>query len=115
LTAVQTLKESTMSRTRFSLGKQLVVASALALGASCSALADEVSTDPSTGEAPANLNGGVSHGNLKMLAQNPCPQRAQSAGTGKKKDEQTIESKNPSANRGQPITSPTYFNQYPGQ
>ena len=104
-----------MSRTRFSLSKQLVVASALAFGASCIALADEVSTNPPTGEAPAYLNGGVNRGNMNVLAQNPCPQGAQSAGTGQKKDEQKVESKNPSANRGKPITSPTYFNQYPGQ
>jgi hypothetical protein len=104
-----------MSRTRFSLSKQLVVASALAFGASCIALADEVSTNPPGGEAPAYLNGGVNRGNMNVLAQNPCPQGAQSAGTGQKKDEQKVDSKNPSANRGKPITSPTYFNQYPGQ
>ena len=104
-----------MSRTLFSLGKQLAVASALAFGASCIALADEASADPSTGEAPAHLNGGVNRGNPNMLAQNPCTQGDPSAGTGRKKDEQKIESKNPSTKRGQPITSPTYFNQYPGQ
>ena len=104
-----------MSRTRFSLTKQLAVASALAFGASCIALADEVSTNPPGGDAPAYLNGGPNHGDLNMLAQNPCPQGAPSAGAGQKKDEQKIESRNPSANRGKPITSPTYFNQYPGQ
>jgi hypothetical protein len=104
-----------MSRTRFLLGKQLVVASALAFGASCIALADEGSSSPPSGEAPAYLNGGVNRGNLNMLAQNPCPQGAQAAGTGQKKDEQKVESKNLSTNRGKPITSPTYFNQYPGQ
>jgi hypothetical protein len=104
-----------MSRIRFSLGKQLVVASALAFGASCIALADEGSSNPPGGDAPASLNGGPNRGNLNMLAQNPCPQGARSAGTGSKKEEQKIESKNPSANRGKPITSPTYFNQYPGQ
>jgi hypothetical protein len=102
-----------MSRTRFSLSKQLVLASALAFGVSCIALADEVSTNPPGGDAPAYLNGGPNRGNLNMLAQNPCPQAAPSAG--QKKDEQKVESKNLSANRGKPITSPTYFNQYPGQ
>ena len=104
-----------MSRTRFSLSKQLTVASALAFGASCIALADEVSTNPPGGDAPASLNGGPNRGNLNVLAQNPCPQGAESAGTRQKKDEQKIESKNLSAKRGTPITSPTYFNQYPGQ
>ena len=104
-----------MSRTGFSLSKQLVLASALAFGASCIALADEGSTNPPGGEAPAYPNGGPNRGNPNMLSQNPCPQGAQSAGAGQKKDEQKVESKNPSANRGKPITSPTYFNQYPGQ
>ena len=104
-----------MSRTRFSLSKQLVVASALAFGTSCVALADEGSANPPTGDAPAYLGGGPNRGNLNMLAQNPCPQGAESAGTRQKKDEQKTESKNLSAKRGTPITSPTYFNQYPGQ
>ena len=100
-----------MSRTNFSLSKQLVVASAIAFGASGVALADDSSKNPSTGDSP----GGQNRGNLNMLAQNPCPQGAESAGTRQKKDEQKIESKNLSASRGTPITSPTYFNQYPGQ
>src|SRR6266478_1225871 len=109
LTAVQTLKESTMSGTNFSLSKQIVVASALAFGASGVALADDSSMKPFTGDSSQN------RGNLDMLAQNPCPQGTESAGTRQKKDEQKIESKNLPVNRGTPITSPTYFQQYPGQ
>jgi hypothetical protein len=109
LTAVQTLKESTMSRTNFSLSKQLVVASALAFGASGVALADDSSMKPFTGDSSQN------RGNLNTVAQNPCPQGTESAGTRQKKDQQKIESKSLPANRGTPITSPAYFQQYPGQ
>jgi hypothetical protein len=110
LTAVQTLKESTMSRTNFSLSKQLVVASALAFGASGVALADDNSMKPFSGDSSQN------RGNPSMLAQSPCPQGTEAAGTRQKKDEQKIESKTLPANRGTPITSPTYyFQQYPGQ
>jgi hypothetical protein len=104
-----------MSRTRFLLSKQLVVASALAFGVFGVALADEGSMNPPTGESSTYLNGGQDRGNPNMLAQHACPQAAESAGTRQKKDGQRIESRNPSANRGTPITSPTYFNQYPGQ
>jgi hypothetical protein len=104
-----------MFRTSFSLSKQLVVASALAFGASGIALAAEGSMNPPTGESSTYLNGGQDRGNPNMLAQNPCPQAAESAGTRQKKDGQKIESRNLSINRGTPITSPTYFNQYPGQ
>ena len=98
-----------MSGTNFSLSKHLVVASALAFGASGVALADDSSMKPFTGDSSQN------RGNLDMLAQNPCPQGTESAGTRQKKDEQKIESKRLPANRGTPITSPTYFQQYPGQ
>ena len=98
-----------MSRTNFSLSKQLVVASALAFGASGVALADDNSMKPFSGDSSQN------RGNLNMLAQNPCPQGTESAATQQKKDEQKIESKSLPAKRGTPITSPTYFNQYPGQ
>jgi hypothetical protein len=109
LTAVQTLKESTMSRTNFSLSKQLVAVSALAFGASGVALADDSSMKPFTGDSSQNP------GNPNMLAQSPCPQGTEAAGTRQKKDEQKIESKTLPANRGTPITSPAYFQQYPGQ
>ena len=98
-----------MSRTNFSLSKQLVVASALWFGASGVALADDNSMKPLTGDSSQNRE------NLNMLAQNPCPQGAESAGTRQKKDEQKIESKTLRAVGGTPITSPTYFQQYPGQ
>ena len=98
-----------MSRTNFSLSKQIVVASALAFGVSGVALADDSSMNQFTGDSSQN------RGNLNMLAQNPCPQGTESAGTRQKKDEQKIESKSLSAKRGTPITSPTYFQQYPGQ
>ena len=98
-----------MSRTNFSLSKQLVVTSMFAFGVSGVALADDSSMKPFAGDSPQN------RGNLNMLAQNPCPQGTESAGTRQKKDEQKMESKNLPANRGTPITSPTYFQQYPGQ
>jgi hypothetical protein len=104
-----------MSRKKFSTSKQLAVALALAFGASGVALADDSSMNPPTGDSSTYFNGGQNRGNLNMLAQNPCPQGAESAGTRQKKDEQKIESKNRPADRGTPITSPTYFNQYPGQ
>jgi hypothetical protein len=98
-----------MSSTNFSLSKQLVVASALAFGASGVALADDSSMKPFTGDSSQ------SPGNPNMLAQSPCPQGTEAAGTRQKKDEQKIESKTLPANRGTPITSPAYFQQYPGQ
>jgi hypothetical protein len=104
-----------MSRTRISLIKQIVVASALALGASGPALADEGSTHPPAAEVPADSNGGRARVYTQLLPQNPCPQAAGPAATSQKKDEQKIAPKNLSPNRGTPITSPTYFNQYPGQ
>ena len=89
---------------RYLLTKQLVTSAALALGVSGVALADDTTMNPSqNGE------------NLNMLAQSPCLQGTEAAGTRPKKDEQKIESKTLRAIRGTPITSPTYFNQYPGQ
>jgi hypothetical protein len=85
---------------QYLLIKQLVTSAALALGVSGVALADD---------------GSQNRGNLNMLAQNPCQQGTESAGTRPKKDEQKIESKILAPNRATPITSPTYFNQYPGQ
>ena len=94
---------------QYLLTKQLVMASALILGVSGVALADDSSMKPFTGDSSQN------RGNLNMLAQSPCPQGTEAAGTRQKKDEQKIESKTLPANRGTPITSPTYFQQYPGQ
>ena len=98
-----------MSRTNLSLSKRVVVVSMFALGVSGAALADDSSMTPLAGDSSQN------RGNLNVLAQNPCPQGTESAGTRQKKDDQKIESKSLPANRGTPITSPTYFQQYPGQ
>ena len=92
-----------MSRTNFSLSKQLVVVSALAFGASGVALADDSSMKPFTGDSSQNP------GNPNMLAQSPCPQGTEAAGTRQKKDEQKIESKTLPANRGTLITSPSTY------
>ena len=88
-----------MSRKPYSLSKQLVIATALALGTSGVALADDSSTNPST----------ENRGNLNMVAQSPCPQDTEASGTRQKKDEQKIESKTLPANRETPITSPSTY------
>lgn len=85
---------------RYLLTKQLVTSAALALGVSGVALADD---------------SGQNRGNLNVLTQSPCSQGTASVETRQKKDEQKVESKLLPPNRGAPITSPTYFNQYPGQ
>lgn len=82
------------------LTKQLVTSAALALGVSGVVLADD---------------SGQNRGNLNLLTQNPCSQGTASVETRQKKDEQKVKSKLLPPNRGAPITSPTYFNQYPGQ
>src|SRR6202162_2329312 len=51
------LKEQAMSRKPYSLSKQLVVATALALGASGAALADDNSMDPFSGDSYKYFNG----------------------------------------------------------
>jgi hypothetical protein len=106
-----------MFRKPHSLSKQLVVATALALGASSVALADDSGMNPST----RNLTNGENRGNLmNMTAQSPCPQATASVSTQQKKVEQDMESKTFPLN-GRPILtsrgyrSPTYFNQYPGE
>lgn len=85
---------------RYLLTRQLVTSAALALGVSGIALADD---------------SGQNRGNTNVLAQSPCPQGTESVGLRQKRDEQKAESKLLPPNRGTPITSPTYFNQYPGQ
>jgi hypothetical protein len=52
------LKEQAMSRKQYSLSKQLVVATALALGTSGVALADDNGMNPFTGDSYAYFNGG---------------------------------------------------------
>jgi hypothetical protein len=94
---------------QYLLTRQLVIATALALGVSGAALADDSSMNPFTGESFAYFNGGQNRGNPNMLAQNPHPQVAVAAGTRQKKDEQPIESKTLLANRETPITSPSTY------
>src|ERR1700688_489524 len=52
-----------MSRKLYSLSKQLVVATALALGTSGIALADDSSMNPFTGDSYKYFNGGTNSGN----------------------------------------------------
>ena len=107
-----------MSRKPYSLSKQLVVATTLALGASSVALADDSNMNPPIGD----FNSGQNRGNPNMMAQAPCPQGTESASTRQKKVDQEIESKTLPANGRTAVTSPVYynrsapyFNQYPGQ
>ena len=94
---------------QYFLTKQLVTATALALGVSGIALADDSSMNPFTGESFVYFNGGQSRGNPSMLEQSPHPQGTVAAGTRQKKDEQKIESKTLPANRETPITSPSTY------
>src|ERR1700693_2288651 len=54
---ISNFKEQAMSRKPYSLSKQLVAATALALGASGVALADDSSMNPFTGESYKYFNG----------------------------------------------------------
>jgi hypothetical protein len=110
-------KEQAMFRNPHSLSKQLVVAAALALGASSVALADDGSMNPST----RDVTNGENRGNpMNKTAQSPSPQAPASVSTQQKKVEQDMESKAFPLN-GRPILtsrgyrSPTYFQQYPGE
>jgi hypothetical protein len=94
---------------QYLLTRQLVIATALALGVSGAALADDSSMNPFTGESFAYFNGGQNRGNPNTLAQNPHAQGAVATGTRQKKDEQTIESKTPPGNREPPIISPSTY------
>jgi hypothetical protein len=94
---------------QYLLTKQLVTATALALGVSGIALADDSSMNPFTGESLVYFNGGQSRGNPSMLAQSHHPQGTVPAGTRQKKDEQKIESKTLLANRETPITLPSTY------
>ena len=80
------------------LTKRLVTAAALTLGISGVTLADDISMNTFT----------QNRGNLNMPAQNPCPQGTEAASQRQEKDEGKIESKTLPANRGMPMTSPTY-------
>jgi hypothetical protein len=93
LTAVQTLKKPTMSRPNVSLSKQILVASALALGATGVTLADDSSRTPATGDSHACAHGGQNLGNCNV-ARAPRLQAANaSAARIKKADELTPEQK----------------------
>jgi hypothetical protein len=94
---------------QYLLTRQLVIATALALGVSGMALADDSSMNPFTGESFVYFNGGQNRGNPNMLARTPPPQGAVATGTRQKKDEQTIESKSPLGNRQPPIISPSTY------
>ena len=85
---------------QYLLTKQLVTATALALGVSGVALADDSGMNTFTGESFAYFNGGQDRGNPNMLAQNPRPQSTEAASTRQKKDEQKIDSKTLPPNRG---------------
>ena len=94
---------------QYLLARQIVTATALALGVSGIALADDSSMNPFTGESFAYFNGGQNRGNQNMPAQNPHPQGAVAAGIWQKKDEQKIESKTLLGNREPPIMSPSTY------
>ena len=108
-----------MFRKPYSLSRQLVLAAALALGASSVALADDNSMNPSTRE----LNSGQNHENLNMTAQNPSPQAKEPVSTQPEKVAQANESKTRPVFGRTPVTSPAYrspwmptwYNQFPGQ
>jgi hypothetical protein len=91
------------------LTSQLVIATALALGACGIVLADDSSMNPFTGESFLYFNDGQNRGNPNMLARNPHPRGTVAAGTRQKKGEQKIESKALLANREAPITSPSTY------
>jgi hypothetical protein len=83
----------TMSRPNLSLSKQLVVASALAFGATSVALGDDSSMSPCTGDSHAYFHGGTNFGNFNV-ARAPRAQAADaSVGRIKKEDELTPEQK----------------------
>ena len=94
---------------QYLLARQLVTATALALGVSGMALGDDSSMNPFTGESFVYFNGAQNRGNPNMLAQTPHPQGAVSTGTRQKKDEQKIESKTPLGSRQPPIISPSTY------
>jgi len=82
-----------MSRPNLSLSKQLVVASALAFGATGVALGDDSSLNPSTGDCHACSHGGQNLGNFNMVRAPRVQATDASAGRIKKEDELTPEQK----------------------
>ena len=61
-----------MFRKPYSLSKQLVVATALALGASSVALADDSSMNPFTGDSYKYFNGGLGQFNRPVVSNAPA-------------------------------------------
>ena len=82
-----------MSRPNVSLSKQILVASALALGATGVTLADDSSRNPATGDSHASSDGGQNLGNCNV-SRAPRVQAANaSVERIKKEDELTPEQK----------------------
>jgi hypothetical protein len=67
-----TTKEQAMSRKPHSLSKQLVIATALALGTSGVALADDSSMSPFTGDSYKYFNGGLGQFNPPIVSNAPA-------------------------------------------
>jgi hypothetical protein len=62
----ETLKEQAMFRKQYFLGTRIVIATALAIGTSGVALADDSSMNPFTGDFYRQLNGGQNLGNSNL-------------------------------------------------
>jgi hypothetical protein len=62
----ETLKEQVMFRKQYSLGTRIVIATALAIGTSGVALADDSSMNPFTGDFYRQLNGGQNLGDSNL-------------------------------------------------
>jgi hypothetical protein len=62
----ETLKEQAMSRKHYSLGTRIVIATALAIGTSGVALADDSSMNPFTGDLYRELHPGQNLGNSNL-------------------------------------------------
>jgi len=86
------MKNPTMSRPNHSRSKQLVVASALAFGASGIALADDSSINPFIGDTHAS-HGGQNLGNFNVAQARRARAADAAAGRIRKEDELTPEQK----------------------
>jgi hypothetical protein len=82
-----------MSRTYFSLSKQLVVASALAFGASSAALTDDSSMNAGTRDSQVCLHCGQNLGNFNVARVPRVQAATASAGRIKNEDELTPDQK----------------------
>ena len=88
-----TLKKPTMSRPNASLRRQILVASALALGATGVTLGHDSSRNPATGDSHACSHGGQNLGNCDMARALRLQAANASAARIKKADELTPEQK----------------------